>query len=344
MPSGFSGAGRLVCTRPFEWLEVHPGGAAFLCCPSWLKTSVGNVLTEPLADIWNGPQALAIRKAVLNGSFHYCKKKRCPKLRSRIPPVLAPEAVRDENTREAVREGKAVLDHGPKSLNLCFDPSCNLACPSCRTAPLRVAGEERDRVVRVGRVLLEGAGRGVENLSLSGTGDPFGSPFFRTLLQDFRPADFPSLKSVHLHTNGQLWNESMWATMPAIHPFVRTAEISVDAATAETYASNRGTDFRRLVQNLEFIGSLPVKVKLSMVVQENNFREMPAFVGLGRRLGFSVYFSRLVNWGTFNREEFRKKAVHLPEHPEHSLFLDILGEVARMPEADLGNLPPDCAE
>jgi hypothetical protein len=51
MPLGFSGTGSLVCTRPFEWLEVHPGGEAFLCCPSWLKTSVGNVLTEPLAEL-----------------------------------------------------------------------------------------------------------------------------------------------------------------------------------------------------------------------------------------------------------------------------------------------------
>jgi hypothetical protein len=38
------------------------------------------------------------------------------------------------------------------------------------------------------------------------------------------------------------------------------------------------------------------------------------------------------------REQSRKRAVHLPGHPENPLFLDILQQVGRMPEADLGNL------
>jgi hypothetical protein len=106
--------------------------------------------------------------------------------------------VRDDAIREALQKGKVLLDYGPKSLNLCFDPRCNLACSSCRTAPLSLTGQERERV---GRVLMAGAGRQAENLSLSGTGAPFGSPCFRARLQDFRPGDYPRLKTVHLHTS-----------------------------------------------------------------------------------------------------------------------------------------------
>jgi pyruvate-formate lyase-activating enzyme len=340
VPSGFPTATGLICSRPFEWLEIHPGGQAFVCCPSWLKTPLGNLLSSPLEKIWNGPEAVAIRKSILNGSLHYCKKSRCPKLIAHTAPVLPPGAVRDNEVREAILEGRTVLDYRPKTLNLCFDPSCNLACPSCRTTPRTMSEEESERIARLCRTIREETGRGIENLTLSGTGDPFGSSRFRSLLQNFRPSDFPRMKMIHLHTNGQLWDEAMWETMRQIQPYVKSAEISIDAATPKTYAANRGADFALLLGNLEFISLLPIDVKISMVVQANNFREMPAFAALGKKFGFSVYFSRLVNWGTFTREEFRTRAVHLPGHSEHALFLDAIQQVAEMARVDLGNLRP----
>jgi len=46
--------------------------------------------------------------------------------------------------------------------------------------------------------------------------------------------------------------------------------------------------------------------------------EMPDFVSLGKLLGFdTVYFSQLVNWGTYSEEEFRNRAIYLPAHPKH---------------------------
>ncbi len=74
------------------------------------------------------------------------------------------------------------------------------------------------------------------------------------------------------------------------------------------------------------------------MAQRNNYREMPQFVDLARRLGGRVYFSQLVNWGTFSRQEFQRRAVHLPGHPEHSDFLACLKRVAAVPGVDLGNL------
>jgi MoaA/NifB/PqqE/SkfB family radical SAM enzyme len=338
MPSGCMDLKGHICTRPFEWLEIHPGGQTFLCCPSWLKTSLGNILSSPLEKIWNGPEAVAIRKSILNGSFHYCKKSRCPKLMTRTAPVLLPGMVPDDVVMEAIAEGRTTLHYRPKTLNLCFDPSCNLACPSCRSTPSTLSGEENEKIALLCRIISEDTGREAQNLTLSGTGDPFASSPFRSLLQGFRASDFPLLKTIHLHTNGQLWDEKMWSTMREIHPYVKSAEISVDAATPGTYAANRGGDFVRLLRNLEFISRLPIDLKISMVVQANNFREMPAFAAIGQKLGFSVYFGRLVNWGTFTREEFQTRAVHQPGHPEHALFLEILLKVADMPRVDLGNL------
>jgi hypothetical protein len=81
-------------------------------------------------------------------------------------------------------------------------------------------------------------------------------------------------------------------------------------------------------------------VKISMVVQENNFMEMSDFVRLGKRFDFdTVYFGQLVNWGTFSEAEFANRAIHLPGHPRHKEFLDLLkNEIFDEPLVDLGNL------
>ncbi len=67
---------------------------------------------------------------------------------------------------------------------------------------------------------------------------------------------------------------------------------------------------------------------------------MADFVSLAQGFDFAVYFSQLVNWGTFRRKEFRGRAVHLPDHPEHSAFCSMLREVATQKRVDIGNLQP----
>jgi len=181
----------------------------------------------------------------------------------------------------------------------------------------------------------------MEELIVAGFGDPFGSPSYRSLLQKMNEKDFPRLHTIRLHTNGQLWDRVMWESMPYAAGLVRSAEISMDAATPATYAANRrGGDFSGLLRNLAFIRSLNVPVKLSFVVQRNNYREMPAFVALARDFGCEVYFSQLVNWGTFCAGEFAARAVHDARHAEHASFLEILATLADTDDVDLGNLRP----
>jgi hypothetical protein len=81
-------------------------------------------------------------------------------------------------------------------------------------------------------------------------------------------------------------------------------------------------------------------VKIHMVVQANNFREMPAFVEIGARFAADrIYFSRLDQWGTFSKDEYRQRAVHRPEHPEHRELLAVLADSSLDdPRVELGNL------
>ncbi len=324
-----------ICTRPFEWFEVgnQPRlGDVFLCCPTWLPTPAGNLGEQSVAEIWNGPVAREIRASILDGSYRFCDKARCPYLHNEgAGPVRSVESVVDPAVRQALEQAQIELSYGPRVINCCYDRSCNLACPSCRLTIIVERGRERQIMDLQDRITAQ-ALHDAQVLYITGSGDPFGSPFFRRWLQTLRRADAPVLKRIHLHTNAQMWTPRLWQTIaPEVRALVTSTEISIDAATAGTYAINRWPGrFERLLENLEFVRSLradgPLRyVAVHMVVQENNFDEMPAFVELGRRFDADrVLFSQLSNWGTFSEEEYASRAVHRPSHPRHDEFRALL--------------------
>lgn len=323
------------CPRPFEWCEIHPDGSIFLCCPAWLKRPVGNLLHQTAADIWNGPRTVEIRKSILNGSYHNCSKKRCPRL---VAAGTGAVESASSAAADAITRGLTRLGYLPPRLNLCFDYSCNLACPSCRRQRRTSAGAAHAQAAQLAeRVRLQLLPTACQ-LTLSGYGDPFGSPVYFELLKQIRRRDAPQLAELRLHSNGLLFDETRWRQLPELHRLLKAVEISVDAASPATYALNRGGDFHRLRRNLEFIAGLKVPLRLSMVVQQNNFREIGALHSIAQQLGAELYLSRLVNWGTFTRTEFIARDVAAERHPEHRELLQVLAELKGEGSIDCGNL------
>ena len=327
---------RLFCAKPFTWFEVSRGreeGEVFLCCPGWLKRPVGNLLRQSVAEAWNGEAAQDIRRSILDGSFEYCDASLCPHLQESSGPVQEVADVTDPVLRRVIRDGLTVLPYGPRDVNCAHDRSCNLSCPSCRTERIIETGR-REEILDIRRKLDAEALADAEALYITGSGDPFGSPFFRSWLRTMKRSNMPRLHTLHLHTNGLLWTPRMWETIPAeIRALIRSAEISIDAASPETYAVNRrGGSFGTLLTRLEFIHGLRAggpleRLTISMVVQENNFHEMRDFVFLGKRFGVdTVYFSRLADWGTFSPEELHSRSVHRADHPRHRELLDVLSD------------------
>ena len=340
---------RLFCAKPFTWFEVSRGreeGEVFLCCPGWLKRPVGNLLRQSVAEAWNGAAAQDIRRSILDGSFEYCDASLCPHLQEISGPVQEVEDVTDPVLRRVIREGLTVLPYGPRDVNCAHDRSCNLSCPSCRTE-LIIETRRREEILGIQKKLDDEALADAERLYITGSGDPFGSPLFRSWLRTMKRSNMPRLHTLHLHTNGLLWTPRMWETIPAeIRALIRSAEISIDAASPETYAVNRrGGSFSTLLTRLEFIHGLRAggpleRLTISMVVQENNFREMRDFVFLGKRFGVdTVYFSRLADWGTFSPEELQSRSVHRADHPRHRELLAALSDhVLGDPIVCMGNL------
>lgn len=324
---------RLFCSRPFQYLEVttYPErGTGFLCCTSWLpKKPIGNLSKTSFDEMWNSQQAQEIRESILDGSFKFCTSE-CPFLKTEMGPVQKTEDVTDERMKRVIDEKLTKLPFGPKLVNAAFDMSCNLSCPSCRHHKI-IERDSADEILAIQKKFEEDIFPGAELAFITGSGDPFGSPFFLSWLRSGRLAKYPDLK-LHLHTNGVLWTEGIFSKIPEeVRDRIISTEISIDAGTPETYAINRRLgNWNKLMKNLEFVAELRRSgklkhVRIHMVVQANNFREMPLFYELGSKHDFDqIYYSRLANWGTFTNEEYSSRAVHDPSHQDHAEFLEVL--------------------
>jgi len=308
--------------------------------------SIGNLLHQSVDEIWNSLNAHKIRRSILDGSFKYCNQDLCPYLKTVTGPVMKIGDVKDKELKEVIEEELTILPYGPRAINCSYDRSCNLYCPSCRDKIL-IETENKEQILKISDKIHKEALKDTHHLYIAGTGDPFGSPYYRKWLQTMDKSNMPNLKEIFLQTNGQLWTKKMWETIPKyIRKLVKTTEISIDAASPETYTINRrGGDFDKLLENLKFISKLrkhgPIKtMRISMIVQENNFLEMPEFVRLGKRLKVdTVFFNQLVNWGTYSDEEFASRAIYFQEHHRHSEFIALLKDkIFKEPIVNLGNL------
>ncbi len=222
----------LTCSNPFDWCEVHHDGSVFCCCPAWIGRPLGNLLQQPFEAIWNGDRARAIRAAILTAPSATATAAAARSWPPPNPRSFPPRPITDPQLRAALDQRLTRLPFGPRRINLCYDRSCNLACPSCRPAPLVASGTALERAAAIHSRLFAAVAPGVEELRLCGTGEPLASPLFRPFLARFDPDGFPRLQRIHLHSNGQLWTPATWRELAAIHPLVKSAEISVDAATA----------------------------------------------------------------------------------------------------------------
>lgn len=314
----------LFCPKPFEHFELSYDGC-YVCCPGWLPKPVGRFPgPNPLAA-WNGEQAQSIRRSILDGSFRYCTC--CPFLTSGKDPLVRRDRVTNERHLAIIREGRVVMDRVSR-LHLTYDRTCNLSCPSCRTRRLSAHGAQLNQLRAFhASVVTPELLRTLDCLYMTGSGDPFASPIFGRLLRTLDAADFPRLR-LELHTNGLLLDPKTWEKMKAAQPLVDMIEISIDAADPKTYAENRrGGNWERLQSNLAFVAKLRRDdrfrhLRLSFVVQSNNWREMGRFFRLAHsHAADSIQFTALRNWGTFSTEEYSSRAVHLPAHPENGLFM-----------------------
>lgn len=320
-----------ICLQPFNFSEIFEHGT-FMCCPDWLPVNLG--VPNDIEANWNSTKAKNVRESIIDGSYKFCNENRCPKLRGL-----------KEGKTEGFITKKEFLDNiekysqkTPESIKLNFDRSCNLKCPSCRLDFIAYKGEDRKRTEAMMEQVEKQLAAGLTHIECTGTGDPFFSVTFRKWMMRFKPEDYPNVKTMHLHTNGTLWNPSNWERMTGIHPYVKSAEISIDAATKDTYENKTriGGKWEDLIENLYYISSIPTlnKVVCSFVVQNDNYKEMYEFYSLiknifeGSNKKWITQFTRVVNWGTYTPEEFKLVDVN---DSNHENYQDLISSFQKLP-------------
>ena len=316
------------CANPFDKLETHERGEVYFCCPAWLPTPIGNLNRQSAQEIWNSAAAQDIRRSILDGSYRYCSRMHCPKLSAGTLPQS--HELNDPRHRAMARARRTRLDQGPRRLVLNHDRSCNLACPTCRTHVIAAHKKQQAEMNRFAERVILPLLNDAASVHITARGDPFGSAHFRHVIKQIaaRRTAWPRLR-LDLQTNGLLLQQS-WAEL-GLEGLVGTVYVSIDAARAPTYAIvRRGGDFKRLLQNLDFLAGLRRagrvgRVRLDFVVQALNFREMPEAVELVHRFGFDgIKFQMIRSWNTFAPDEFRRHNVAAAEHPEAAAFRAIL--------------------
>jgi organic radical activating enzyme len=319
-----------ICTMPFDYAEVFDD-RQYLCCPSWLPVDVWD--GKSIQSSFQSEKAIKVRESILDGSYKYCDEVQCPYLSGLKNDSLSKKFVK----KDTISIKHFTKQPEIKTVNFCFDRSCNFECPSCRSELINYLGKDRLQVEKKLEEITDEISSTVKRLYLTGTADPFYSKSFREFLRTLDSSKFKKLESIHLHTNGSLWNKHMWDKLTAIHRYVNSCEISIDAATKETYETKTriGGSWDVLLENLQFITKIKtIKFfSFSFVVQDTNFKEMKQFYDMitnymkESKSNFDVFYNTITNWGTYTEEEFKLKNITDPNHKNHKEFLDILDQM-----------------
>lgn len=289
------------CNVPSNVINIDSSGRIFVClCEAWLPWSIGHVLDfDSIDDIMNHPTKQAIEDSQKKGEYEYCDTRYCGV---------------EQNTRKLLS----------LQLYIGIDDSCQLSCPSCRQQPIF----EKDFDIKLPWMqkiiawIKQHNGSSLIDILIGSHGDPFASRLYRQFITELSLIEAPV--RFQLRTNGLLLTR--YLDEIKILPRLTQLEISIDAASAETYEQVRQPGkWNTLIENLDYCLQVRSSIKrfrvqANFVIQKANYKEMPAFVELCSKYQMTPSFGVLQDWNTFSHGD---NAVHLAKHPCHKEFVQL---------------------
>ena len=282
------------CDRPYTWFYYAWFGV-YPCCSTWVKYPIGNPAANEPIECWNSVIAKLYRLSAETRTYCFCNNESCP--------MLGKKHADSHISEYSV----------PKKITLGLDYTCNLYCTSCRDHICVSSGKQLEIRKEFARNLIAtGWLEKCDEVELSGSGEALFSAIDRQLLFS---DDVMKRKSLSLMTNGLLLDENTLQKLKENYNKIKI-NISIDAATPETYAKiRRGGNWERLMHNLAIISNSRLQneiqyVEFRMVVQRENYREIPQFIQMAKRFyADKVVFTKLLNWDMFTEEEYQKEAM-----------------------------------
>lgn len=296
-----------VCRFPFDNLEIGWDGEVFCCCPGMHNESIGNIKDKTLDEIWYGEELRKFREKILAGDYSSCKRNLC---------FFEPQETSDFLNK---------YKYGPKRIKLSYDYECNYRCITCRDNIKMNTDDLYDRVFLPKIINFVS---NVEELCVSGAGDPLFSKHSRKLLSEVCKSD-KNIK-IELNTNGYYADEKTFKELGIVNN-VKKIALTMNASTRDTYKKILRIDaFDRIIENLKYISTLQKKGKiqslvLNFVIQKLNYEEMPDFVKLAEKFNAYVLFTEYQKWGTAELDnDYEEYAVFEPKHKDYQKFKEIL--------------------
>ncbi len=322
-----------ICSRPFTAIEIAAMGEVIVCCFDWLPVKLGNVLSNTLDEIWQGPKAETLRNTILDGSYKYCNRETCHSL-------VSPEK-KDLKSKDVFKQPTQKL---PEIILFSVDPTCNLYCPSCRKEELKQLDANRHtRAMTIVKSVLKQIVAEPHDqkimIGFDGTGEVFHSAIYREIFETenfFSNLELWPNITFLFKTNGVMMTEKIQKRYAHLFKRMESISISIDAGNKESYDKVRlGGQWDLLWKNLDYLhetcfnpDSLDSQDwSWQLILQEDNYESIPELIKLARSYTKkmpSVVISPLINWGTFTSEEFAKKAVWQPTSEKYQHLLEIL--------------------
>ena len=305
----------LDCRTMLNHLEVGAGGDTACCCTTFIYHSIGNLVRESVDDIWTSAIHRIMCLSNVNHTYSFCKKDMCPFFIDR-----------EENAEYDIDEPYENMTEKPSTAVLAYETTCNLKCITCREDYKKVNEEDKQKINVIVNKVKEQLIPGVDFLIAAGDGEVLLCKSYRDIIMS---DSVRNIKYLRLLTNGMLFNEKNFMAIRQSTDAKIMMTVSIDAATKETYEMIRcGGDFGVLAKNMEYAAGLREQGELSylrfnFVVQKMNYQEMPLFVKWGLSLGVDeVFFTKILNWGTYSREEFRE--ISMMEEDEVTPKLELM--------------------
>ena len=309
-----------ICTKIYEWLYVGPEGKVY-CCP-WNSIVIGDLLENTLEEIWKGEKLEEIRQEFMKGNLIGCNQHCCPECINGTCFV--------DNTEEEAKKLYDEIEELPPVLNISYDVRCNHRCPSCRPDYIKCDSAYLQKMKRITENIEPYLGK-VKRFSANGQGDFFVCNEMVDMISRFRPQsdDF----AMFLETNGVLFKEN-WHKIEWLKDYFLTVSVTPNSFEPETYKYLAGKDnLDKFLESMRFIKQLKDegavnRIRMIMVVQDTNFREIPSFVKrcIEEFDADDVVLRPIFKWFRMTDEEWYVKNIMNPAHPYHKEYIKIIEE------------------
>lgn len=311
----------LFCNRPYDHMHITYGGKTSVC--GWANQKlIGNLSKQTVEEIYQNTDVEEVRRSIEDQSFEYCHKASCPYLSNNLLPDLTPHQFKKEKEK--------CLSKGPTNFNIAYDYTCNHACPSCRNGLFVTDPTYRKMMKTLEQNLLPHLGN-AKYIEACGNGDIFSSKYMMDLLTRVKPDDKNCL--IELETNGVLVKRN-WDKVAHLEEYKLRVIVTPNSFERETYKILSGgfDNLSQTLESLDFLAQLRQenKVKefiITMVVQQENFREVPSFVEtcLERFKADKIQLRPLLPWFHLHHDSnFETKDLTNPKHPNYKEFVEIM--------------------